>query len=316
MQILGNMQTGTPLVAQGLRKRFGRTLALDGVSFEIGPGEVFAYLGPNGAGKTTTIRLLMGMLRPSAGRALVFGLDAWADAVAVHRIVGYVPGEPSVYGRLTGHQHIAYVGHLRGRNDRARALALAERLDLDLDRHARTLSRGNRQKLALVLAVMSEPRLLILDEPTSGLDPLVQHEVHALLREHTRDGGSVLLSSHVLGEVQRVADRIAVVKQGKLVAVERLDELSARSLHRVHASFDTDVDPSDFATVPGVIDVKVTDRKLSCSAPQSALDPLLKRISAHHVVDFECAEAELEDLFMGYYGGETHADERPHEVTV
>jgi len=206
--------------AAGLGKSFGATVALRDVDLIIGGGEVFGYLGPNGAGKTTTLRLLMGMLRPTAGRATVLGLDAWRDAVEVHHRVGYLPGEPALYGRLTGRQHVSYFGHLRRDADGKRAVLLADRLDLDLDRPARELSKGNRQKLAVVLAMMSGPELLVLGEPTSGLDPIVQQEFYALLREQTAAGGCVFLSSHVLGEVQRVADRIGVVRAGRLIAVE------------------------------------------------------------------------------------------------
>lgn len=297
-----------PVRLEGLTKRFGGTTALDGVSLSIGAGEVFGYLGPNGAGKTTTIRLLMGMLRPTAGRAQVFGLDGWDRAVEVHRLVGYVPGEPVLYDRLTGHQHVRYFSRLRGRDDAARAAGLAGRLELDLARPAKTLSRGNRQKLAVVLALMSEPRLLILDEPTSGLDPLVQQVFQTLLREHTGRGGTVLFSSHVLGEVQRVADRIGVVRRGRLIAVERLQELSAKSLHRVRATFTDDVSAADFGGIAGVRDLAVNDHTLTCSAPQTSLDALLKRVSSRSVDDFECAEAELEETFLTYYGtGADHA---------
>ncbi|MET4591631.1 ABC transporter ATP-binding protein [Arthrobacter sp. 754] len=292
-----------------LRKRFGKTTALDGVSLTIGPGEVFGYLGPNGAGKTTTIRLLMGMLRPTSGRAEILGLDCWHRPVEVHRVVGYVPGEPALYDRLTGHQHVTFCSNLRrpkegNGKERHRAEELADRLDLDLDHPARTLSRGNRQKLAVVLAMMSDPPLLVLDEPTAGMDPLVQQAFHLLLREHTARGGAVLLSSHVLGEVERVADRIGVVRGGRLVAVERLQELAARSLHRVRASFSEDISAADYAGLTGLRDLAVTARSLSCSAPQSSLDALLKMVSRHQVVDFECAEAPLEETFLGYYGSD------------
>lgn len=286
----------------GLTKRFGHNTALDDVTLTIEAGEVFGYLGPNGAGKTTTIRLLMGMLRPTSGTAWVLGLDAWRQSREVHRLVGYVPGEPALYDRLTGSQHVAYCAHLRHRDDRGRAAEVADRLDLDLDRPARTLSRGNRQKLAVVLAVMSRPRLLVLDEPTSGIDPLVQQVFHSILREHTAGGGSALFSSHVLGEVERVADRIGVVRAGRLVAVERLQDLAARSLHRVRARFATDIAAAEFAGVPGVRDLLVDGRTLACNAPQSALDPLLKLVSAREVEDFECSEAPLEETFLSYYG--------------
>lgn len=291
-----------------LRKSFGKTLALDGVSFTIGDGEVFGYLGPNGAGKTTTIRVLMGMLRPGAGRAEILGRDSWRQSVEVRKVVGYVPGEPALYDRLTGRDHVTFCSHLRHQDASQRAAKLADRLDLDLNRPARTLSRGNRQKLAVVLAMMSGPRLLVLDEPTSGMDPLVQQVFHELLREHTAGGGSVLLSSHVLGEVERVADRIGVVREGRLVAVERLQELAARSLHRIRAIFAEDIAADDFENLPGLRDVVVSRRALTCNAPQASLDLLLKRVSAHQVVDFECAEAPLEETFLSYYGA-NHAEE-------
>ena len=305
------MSEDLPVRLTDVSKHFGRGIALDGVSLSLEPGEVFGYLGPNGAGKTTTIRVLLGMLRPTSGQAQVFGLDSWRQPVPVHRMLGYVPGESALYRRLTGRQHILYFDRLRRRDDGAAAAALADRLDLDLGRPAGTLSRGNRQKLAIVLALMSSPRLLVLDEPTSGLDPLVQQEFHALLDEHTHRGGTALFSSHVLGEVQRVADRIGVIRQGRLIAVERLAELRARSLHRVRARFVDPVSAADFAGIPGLTEVLIAEHSLSCSAPEQALDALLKRVSAHTVVDFECAEADLEETFLSYYGppdGPLHGD--------
>lgn len=288
----------------GLTKAYGSTLALRDVDLTIDPGEVFGYLGPNGAGKTTTIRLLMGMLKPTAGRAEVLGHDVWTDAVEVHRRVGYLPGEPALYDRMTGHQHVRYFAHLRHHApvaDQRRAGELAKRLDLDLTRPARTLSKGNRQKLSVVLALMSAPPLLVLDEPTTGLDPFVQQEFHALVREHTGDGGSVLLSSHVLAEVQRVATRIGVVRGGRLIAVERLDDLRGRSLHHISAQFSGPVTAADFADGSQLRDVVVTGHTLTCSAPQSALDRLVKQLARHELVDFTCTEAELEETFMAYY---------------
>ena len=304
------MDETAPIRLTDVTKRFGPTLALDGVSLAVQPGEVFGYLGPNGAGKTTTIRLVMGMLRPSSGSTAVLGHDCWRDAVRVHRVVGYVPGETAVYARLTGAQHVEYFAHLRRsgrpsgseREDADRAATLADRLDLDLHRVATTLSRGNRQKLAIVLALMSRPQVLVLDEPTSGLDPLVQQEFHALMREHTGAGGAVLLSSHVLGEVQRVADRIGVLRRGRLVAVERLEVLAAKSLHRVRASFLDEVSADDFARLPGVRDLTVGRHTLTCSAPQQSLDAVLKRVSERAVEDFECTEADLEETFLAFYG--------------
>jgi beta-exotoxin I transport system ATP-binding protein len=302
------MSTEAMLQTRELTKKFGTTTALSSLDLEVEPGEVFGYLGPNGAGKTTTIRLLMGLLRPTAGSSTVCGFDAWRQSVRARAQVGYVPGEPAVYGRLTGQQHVEYLSRLHGSSPYKRARVVAERLDLDLTRRTRELSRGNRQKLALVLAFMSSPTLLILDEPSSGLDPLVQQEFHALLREHTALGGSVLLSSHVLSEVQRVADRVGVLRTGHLVAVDRLETLRGRSMHHVHATFAAPVDPRAFRAIPGVRDVTVQDRTLSCSAPESALDAIVKQLGRHTLVDLTCAEAELEETFMEYYGrGENHA---------
>jgi ABC-2 type transport system ATP-binding protein len=285
----------------GLSKSYGRTVALRDLDLRIEPGEVFGYLGPNGAGKTTTLRLLMGLLRPTSGAARVLGLDAWRDSVEVHRSVGYLSGEPAFYRRMTGEQHLEYFGHLRGDRGSGHGQKLSRRLDLDLSRPATALSKGNRQKLAVVLALMSQPRLLLLDEPTSGLDPLVQQEFQAMLHEHTAAGGSVLLSSHVLAEVQRLADRIGVVRAGRLIAVERLESLRAKSMHHVSATFAERPDPSEFAALPGVRDLQAVDTTITCSAPQSSLDALLKQVCRHEVVDFECAEAELEETFLTFY---------------
>ncbi len=285
----------------GLTKAYGSTLALRDLDLSVEPGEVFGYLGPNGAGKTTTLRLLMGLLRPTSGHARVLGLDAWRDSVRVHRDVGYLSGEPAFYKHMTGAQHLEYFAHLNGHGDTTWGRSLSARLDLDLSRQATALSKGNRQKLAVVLALVNRPRLLLLDEPTSGLDPLVQQEFQALLREHTDAGGSVLLSSHVLAEVQRLADRIGVVRAGRLIAVERLESLRAKSLHHVTATFADRADQSEFSDVPDVRDLHVSDATLTCSAPQSSLDALIKRVSRHPVVDFECAEAELEETFLTYY---------------
>ena len=289
------------VVTRGLCKRYGSTLALHDLDLEIERGEVFGYLGPNGAGKTTTLRLLMGLLRPTSGVAEVAGLDTWTDSVAVRSHVGYLSGEPALYGRLTGHQHVQYLGNLRGVPSRSKAAELAERLDLDLTRPSQDLSKGNRQKLALLLALMPEPELLILDEPTGGLDPLAQQEFHALVREHTSRGGTVLLSSHILSEVQRVADRVGVLREGELIAVDRLADLRERSLHHIRATFATAVDGADFSGIPGLRNLRVEDHTLACSAPETTLDALLKEVSRHTVLDFECAEAELEETFLTFY---------------
>ncbi|EWT01059.1 ABC transporter [Intrasporangium oryzae NRRL B-24470] len=289
---------------RGLTKSYGPTLALQSLDLQVDRGEVFGYLGPNGAGKTTTLRLLVGLLRPTSGTAQVLGLDAWSQSVEVHRRVGYLSGEPGLYPRLTGLQHASYLARLRGTRDTAPAQALARRFDLDLGRPAQDLSKGNRQKLALVLALMSRPELLVLDEPTGGLDPLAQQAFYDIVREHTTTGGTVLLSSHVLSEVQRVADRVGVLREGALVAVERLDTLRGRSLHHVRVAFSDSVDAREFLGITGVRDLVVSDHTVACSAPEVAIDAIVKAAARHTVVDFECAEADLEETFLAYYGQE------------
>lgn len=292
------------VITRGLTKHYGTHVALTDVDLSIGPGEIFGYLGPNGAGKTTTIRLLMGMLRATAGTAQVFGLDCWGDSAALHERVGYVPGDPALYDRLTARELLHYLGRLRGRYDESAVQSLTRRLDLELDRPIRALSRGNKQKVVLVQAMMHRPQLLILDEPTSGLDPLVQLELQHILQEHAQAGGTVLLSSHVLSEVQRIADRVAIIRAGRLVAVERLAELRARSVHHVVAQFAEPVDVAMFSRIDGVRDVQVADHGLTCSAAQTALDELVKELAQHRLVDLACEEASLDETFLAYYGEE------------
>jgi ABC-2 type transport system ATP-binding protein len=304
---------------EGLTKRYGDHEALSDVDLTVVRGEVFGYLGPNGAGKTTTIRLLMGLLRPTAGRATVLGLDAWRDSTAVHRRTGYVPGDPALYDRLTGAQLLDFIARLRGGDGRRHGDEVAARLDLDLGRPIRTLSRGNRQKVALTQALMGRPDVLVLDEPTSGLDPLVQLEFHRLVREHSDAGGTVLLSSHVLSEVQQIADRVGIIRAGRLVAVERLADLRARSLHHVTArlSDEADADVAAFRAVEGVHDVAVEGATLHCSAAQAALDAVVKLLAQRHVVDLEVTEASLDETFLAYYGeGDDDAARRRPEVAV
>lgn len=200
--------------AESLSKRYGRLQAVDGLSLDVRPGEVVGFLGPNGAGKTTTLRLLMGYLRPTAGRALVHGLDAWRDRAAVHARTGYLPGDLRLWPRLTTREIARHLARLRGLGDDPGTAEMAKRLDVDLDRPVGDLSKGNRQKAGVLLALLGDPDLLLLDEPTSGLDPLVQQEFHGLLRERVEAGTAVLLSSHVLSEVERVADRVAIIRSG------------------------------------------------------------------------------------------------------
>jgi len=293
-----------------LTKRYGRSVALRGLDLTVRPGEVFGYLGPNGAGKTTTLRLLLGLLRPSGGRAAVLGHDCWREQRSARRLIGYLPGEVVLYDRLTGHQHVRYFARLRQQPaDASRATDLADRFGLDLGTEVHQLSKGNRQKLGVVLALMSAPPVLILDEPTSGLDPLGQEQLLDLVREHATAGGAVLLSSHALAEVQRVADRVGILRAGRLVAVRQLAELRASSLHRVTARVSDELRAAEFAGIPGISELRVTGGQLSCRAAQPALDPLVKLLGRHRVVELECAEAELAETFLDYYADQPGTDQ-------
>src|SRR5215472_6901508 len=218
-------QVTSAIEASGLTKRYGAVTAVDGLSVRIEPGQVFGFLGPNGAGKSTTIRMLLALQRPTSGRARLLGLDAATDSVEVHRRIGYLPGDLELFPRLTGSQHIAWFARARGGVDAFLVKQLIERFQVVADRPVRELSKGNRQKIGLVLAFMHEPELLVLDEPTSGLDPLMQHEFESLLRETTGRGRTVFLSSHELDEVQRIADRIAIIRDGRLVAEDTVEGL-------------------------------------------------------------------------------------------
>lgn len=288
---------------ESLTKWYGRTLALDQLTLEARAGEVLGFLGPNGAGKTTTLRLLMGYLRPTAGRALVHGRDAWADSVSVHRKTGYLPGDVRLWQNLTAREAVGYLARLRDLRYDTGAAELAKRLDLDMDRPIRALSRGNKQKVGVLLAMIGRPALLLLDEPTSGLDPLVQQEFHRLLRERADAGAAVLLSSHVLSEVERTADRVAIIRSGRLIVLESLASIREKARHSVEVRFSTPPPPGAFAGVPGIRDVHLDGCLLRCIV-QGVVDPLVKALGEYHVVDLNSREADLEETFLALYGAE------------
>ncbi|HEX7948987.1 MAG TPA: ABC transporter ATP-binding protein [Candidatus Limnocylindrales bacterium] len=246
---------GPVILTKGLTKSHGRQRGIADLDLEVGAGEVFGYLGPNGAGKTTTIRLLLDTIRPTSGSATVLGRRSHADSVEIRRRVGYLPGDLRLYDSLSGRELVTYLGSLRGAVPWSRASALAERLDCDLSREIRALSSGNRQKLGLIQTFMSDPELLILDEPTNGLDPLVQQTFYGLVREARADGRTVFLSSHVLPEVERVCDRVGILREGRLVAVERIADLRGRGVRSLEVAFTGLVDAGLVAGVEGVRDV-------------------------------------------------------------
>src|SRR6266851_3634564 len=286
----------------GLSKDYGLGRGLFELDLQVVQQEVFGFLGPNGAGKSTTIRCLMGLIRPSAGSAHIFGLDCIRDYVAVKRKVGYVPGEMPQFGSLRGSEVVAYLGALRGGADLKAVHSLAERFSLDLSRRYREYSSGNKQKLGIVLAFMHRPPLLILDEPTAGLDPLNQREFYTLVREARDDGATVFLSSHILSEVERACDRVGIIRSGRLVNVADLDELHRIRFHRVEIEFAPDTDPPVPAlrAAQGVEDVMVEDRLLTCTV-RGSFEPLLDAIRGSTVTNLVSHEPSLEELFLEYY---------------
>jgi ABC-2 type transport system ATP-binding protein len=291
----------TVIQTDALSKRYGRVQALDGLSLDVRAGEVLGFLGPNGAGKTTMLRLLMGYLRPTAGSARMLGLDCWRDSVAVHARTGYLPGDVRLWPRMSVRAIAGHLARLRGLDHDPRTLDLAKRLDVELDRPVGDLSKGNRQKAGVLLALLGEPELLLLDEPTSGLDPLVQAEFHAILRERVAAGAAVLLSSHVLSEVERIADRVAIIRSGRLLMLESLAGLREKARHTVEVRFGSPPPPGAFAGVPGITDVRLEDSLLRCTM-QGEVDPLIKALSRYHVRDLNSHEADLEETFLALYG--------------
>ncbi|ROO61593.1 ABC-2 type transport system ATP-binding protein [Micromonospora sp. Llam0] len=283
-----------------LIKTYGRNRGLTGLDLQVETAEVYGFLGPNGAGKSTTIRLLLDLIRPTSGTVRVLGLDPRADGIPLRRRIGYLAGDFIVDGRQTGHELLTYLGNLRGGVPKARITELADRLDLDLGRRIKGLSKGNRQKVGVVQAFMHSPELLILDEPTSGLDPFLQQEFVAMVREAKAAGQTVFMSSHVMSEVQQTADRVGIIRDGRLVTVERVEDLRERAVRRIEIVFDAPVPADEFATVPGLSDVVVHDTRLSCRLDGRA-DPLIKAASRHTVVSFLAEEPDLEDLFFTYY---------------
>jgi ABC-2 type transport system ATP-binding protein len=285
-----------------LVKTYGRSRGLAGLDLHVDTGEVYGFLGPNGAGKTTTIRLMLDLIRPTSGTARVLGCDPRSDGVALRRRIGYLPGDFVVDGRQTGRELLSYLGNLRGGAPRAQIEQFAMRLDLDLDRKIKSLSKGNRQKIGVVQAFMHSPELLILDEPTSGLDPFLQQQVVAMVRDARAAGQTVFMSSHVMSEVQQTADRVGIIREGRMIAVERVEDLRERSVRRVEIQFDAPVAPDEFAALPGVSDVAVdpTGTTLRCRLNGRA-DALVKAAGRHTVVSFLSEEPDLEELFFHYY---------------
>jgi ABC-2 type transport system ATP-binding protein len=285
---------------RGLTKDYGHGRGIADLDLAVAEGEVFGYLGPNGAGKTTTIRLLMGMIHPTRGSGTIFGLDVHAQAVDVKRIVGYLPGELPQFGGWRGDEIVAYLAGLRGGDFDAEVDALSKRLDLDLSRRYRELSHGNKQKLALVLAFMHRPRLLILDEPTSGLDPLHQQAFYEIVRDTRERGATVFLSSHVLSEVEHVCDRVGIVREAHLVTVGPIEQLAGIRTHHVEIDF-ADAPPVDrLRSVEGLEQLQVADHRVSAMM-RGSFEPLMAVLAGQRVVSLKSREPTLEEIFLSYY---------------
>src|SRR5215204_737369 len=284
-----------------LTKVYGRKArGIEDVDLVVEEGEVFGFLGPNGAGKTTTIRVLLNFLRPTGGRARVFGMDSRRENVEIRSRVGNLPGEFALEDRMTGEELLRFFARLRGVKDLGYAYELAERLEADLNRQMRRLSRGNKQKIGLVQAMFHRPPLLILDEPTGGLDPLVQEEFLDIIEEVKAEGRTVFFSSHNLAEVERVCDRVGIIRGGRLVAVETTETLIDKSFRHVVLTFAEDVDPKAFEALPGVKDFRAGGNRLAFTLYDD-LDEMVKLAARHELVNMEYERPSLEEVFLTYY---------------
>lgn len=284
---------------RGLTKDYGAAKALDNVDLEVHSGEIFGFLGPNGAGKSTAIRCLLDLIRPTSGETFLLGLNSRKDSVAVRERCGYLPGELRLYDDLTGRDVISYFSSLRGGVNIALARDLCDRLGLIAGKVVRSYSKGNKQKLGLVLALMHRPPVLVLDEPTSGLDPLVQEEVGVILKERAADGAAVFLSSHVLSEVESLCDRVGFIRGGRIVALEEVAGLKGRSLHLIEVTF-AQPPPAGAFDLPGVVETSRQGARVVLEV-RDAIDSAVKAIAPFEVVDLRTKQPSLEEVFLAYY---------------
>jgi ABC-2 type transport system ATP-binding protein len=290
----------TIISTTSLTKYYGKVLGVRDLDLEVAPGEVFGFLGPNGAGKTTTIRLLMGLLRPSAGSGSILGMDTWSQTVAVKARVGYLPGDARLYRGMKGEEHIRYIASLNGTGEKT-GLELASRLELDITRRAAGYSRGMGQKLAIILALMKSPPVIIMDEPTNGLDPLTQRELYEILNERRNEGATILFSSHNLPEVERICDRVGIIRSGGLVATERMEDLRAMRLRNVEIIFEGALPADlDLESLPGVTGVERMGTRVQMKL-RGDINPLLRLAARYDVADFSVSHASLEDVFIEFY---------------
>ncbi|MGY1499699.1 ABC transporter ATP-binding protein [Streptomyces sp. QTS52] len=304
------MTKASPAVeVSGLHKSFGRTHALDGLDLTVETGEVHGFLGPNGSGKSTTIRVLLGLLRADSGTARILGRDPWADAVEAHRRIAYVPGDVTLWRNLSGGEVIDLYGRLRGGLDPARRATLIERFELDPTRKGRTYSKGNRQKVALVAAFASDVDLLILDEPTSGLDPLMEEVFQTCVEEERDRGRTVLLSSHILSEVEELCDRVSIIRKGRTVESGSLADL--RHLTRTSITAELAGAPNGLARLPGVHDLDVQGTRIQLQVDTDKLDAVLRSLTDAGVRSLRSTPPTLEELFLRHYQGEPTGEVLP-----
>lgn len=289
------------LKTSNLTKKFGKFTALNGVNIEVNKGEVFGFIGPNGAGKSTTIRVLLGILKATEGEAKIFGMDAWKDAVEIHKRIAYVPGDVNLWPNLTGGEVIDLFVKLRGANNKSKREELIKKFDLDPSKKCRTYSKGNRQKVALIAAFSSDADLYILDEPTSGLDPLMERVFQECVSEVKKEGKSILLSSHILSEVEKLCDKVAIIRQGQVIEMGTLDEL--RHLTRTSLLVETKQPISALHEVKGVHVIEVMGQATSFQVDQAEMENVMKYVSEFGIMRLESAPPTLEDLFMRHYEG-------------
>jgi ABC-2 type transport system ATP-binding protein len=300
------LHDGNTIICESLTKFYGHTRGIEDLDLDINAGEIFGFLGPNGAGKTTTIRLLMGFLRPSAGRASILGMDTWKDSTRLKFKTGNIPGDVNLYENMHVHDLIGYIDRFRPGPDPLLD-ELTERLDLDITKKVKSLSRGNRQKVAIVLAMMHDPEILILDEPTLGLDPLMQQEFYTILGEFRERGKTVFLSSHILSEVERSCDRVGIVKQGRLVDVRSIEDLRQNKIRHMDVTFTEPVKSSEFEQLPEVLEVQELNQHLRITI-RGDVDTLIKQIALHPVEDLTFTQPSLEDFFLSFYGPGTDGE--------
>lgn len=293
-------EDGPNIVCKDLTRYYGPTRGIEGLDLVIEHGEIFGFLGPNGAGKTTTIRMLMGMLKPTRGKATVLGMDTWRDSTEIKLHVGNVTGDPRLYEHMRVNDLLNYIDDFRPGPDPMRA-ELLERLDLDISKKVKSLSRGNRQKVAILLAMMHDPEILILDEPSTGLDPLMQQEFYTILGEFKSRNKTVFLSSHILSEVERVCDRVGIVREGMLVDVRAIEDLRRNKVRHMDVAFAGKVDEAEFRKLPQVLSVTGIDNHIRITM-RGEVDSLIKLIARYSIEDLTFTQPSLEDFFMSFYG--------------